>query len=481
MPKVTLPIANGFYVSESKPISAQRCVGLYPNLPQDPALSQETLLGIPGLNQLTTTGTDGANRCRGMHVKNDVAYAVNGAELVSVDRSAGPPESFSTASLGAVVDAGQCSMAENGTQLMVVTDSGTGYIYNEDAGTPFQTITDTDFTTTNGTPQKCVFIDGYFLVTTNEKKFKLSSLNDGLTWSALDFGSAEADPDAVVAPHVLQNQLYIFGTETFERFQNIGGAGFPFQRVSGAVIDKGLHARFGITNINNTMVWIGGGANEGSAIWQSNGGLPQKISTTAIDNAIQEYTAEQISDVFAWSYAERGAYFVGFSFPNTCFVYDMTSGRWHERQSLISGQTLPYRVHAMVRAYGRMLVGDSFDGRIGEMCDMRSEYGENILRSFSTQPFANQGNPVFVSDVELTIESGVGNSEDPDPVIRMDYSDDGKTFTTPRSRSMGKVGEYFRRCIWRRLGRIPRFRVFRFMMTDKVTSNVIKMEADLSG
>lgn len=481
MAMVTLPIADGFYESPSLPISNQECIGLYPNIPQAPALSQETLLGVPGLNQLTTSDTFAAGINRGSHVKNNIAYMVNGSELVRVDRTVGPPESFSVTVLGTVSGAGRVSMADNGTQLMIVTNVGDGYIFNESAGTPFVQITDVDFTTTNGIPQVVVYIDSFFLVTTNSKKFKISSLNDGLTWNALDFGTAEADPDDIVAPHVHQNQLYIFGSETFERFQNIGGAAFPFQRVSGGVINKGLFAKFSIIETSGAFVWLGGGVNESPAIWQSTGGEPQKISTTAIENAIQKFSDIEITNVFTWSYAETGAYFIGFNFPGTTFVYDLVTSRWHERRSLINNSLAPYRVNSMTKAYGRILVGDSQDGRIGEIAKVNDEYGANIFRRFSTQPFSNQNMAFFNGSVELTIESGVGNATVPNPQIRMDFSDDGKTFGTPRSRSMGKVGEFFRRCIWRRLGRIPRFRVFRFTMTDQVVSNVIKLEADFSG
>ena len=52
MPKVILPIANGYYESDSLPISAQECTNLYPNIAQAPALNQETLFGTPGLTEV---------------------------------------------------------------------------------------------------------------------------------------------------------------------------------------------------------------------------------------------------------------------------------------------------------------------------------------------------------------------------------------------------------------------------------------------
>ena len=476
MPKVALPIANGFYQSEVLPLSNQVCINLYPNITQAPGLSQENLFGTPGLEQLMTTGDFTVNVNRGAHVKNAIAYQINGTELVRVESDL---ETFTV--LGTVEGTGRVSTADNGTQLMIVTTAGKGYIFDEDAGTPFQEITDVDFTTTNGTPQKVVYIDGFFLVTTDSKKFKISSLNDGLTWNALDFGTAEADPDAIVAPHVHQNQLYIFGTETIERFQNIGGSAFPFQRVPGGVMDKGLFAEFSILEANNSFYWIGRGVNEAPAIWRSSGGTPEKISTTAIENAIQSFGRGDVINAFAWSYAQRGAFFVGFTFPDTTFVLDVVTNRWHERKSFVSGQLTRYRVNSIILAYGQVLVGDGFDGRIGKLSQVNNEYGADIRRQFSTQPFSNQNTEFFNGEIELTIESGVGNAVVANPQVQMDYSDDGRTFSTPRWRSMGKVGEYFRRLIWRRLGRITRFRVYRFTMTDQVTTNIISLEADFSG
>ena len=72
MPKIPLPIANGFYSSESLPISAQRCINWYPNIVQSQGLSQETLFGIPGIRQLTTTGFISSNR--GVHVMAGICY-----------------------------------------------------------------------------------------------------------------------------------------------------------------------------------------------------------------------------------------------------------------------------------------------------------------------------------------------------------------------------------------------------------------------
>lgn len=137
----------------------------------------------------------------------------------------------------------------------------------------------------------------------------------------------------------------------------------------------------------------------------------------------------------------------------------------------------------MATAYGRVIVGDSIDGRIGELdADLYTEYDNTIFRSITIQPLSNLGNAIFMGGgLELTMQSGSGDLVTVNPQIRMSYSDDAYTYSSELSRPFGKIGEYFKRVVWRRLGRVPRFRVFRFVMTDPVNPTIIKLEADLKG
>jgi hypothetical protein len=478
MPKIELPIANGFYQSASLPISAQQCINWYPNIVQAQALSQETLFGCPGIRQLVTTGVI-SQQNRGVHVKGELLYFVNGNNLYRLDVDA--DDNFSYTILGAVTGTGTVSMADNGTQLMILVPGGDGFIYDESSGSPFLKILDGDFVT-NGAPQIVVFIDGYFVCTTDSKKFISSALNDGLNWDALDFGTAEADPDIIRSAFVFQNQLFIFGSETIEVFQNIGGSGFPFQRIQGFIIPKGITSPFSVAATTNSFIFVGAGVNESPAIWLFSGNGVQKVSTTAIDNVLAGLTTAQMALVTSVSYADSGAYFSAFALPDTDFYYDSISSRWHERRSFNSGLTTGSRVAFMAQAYGRVVVGDVIDGRIGELdLDLYTEYGNTIFRRITGQPFSNQSNSFSIPSLELTMEAGVGDATTVNPEVRMRYSDDGRTYSNELSRKIGKIGEYFKRTIWRRLGRVPRFRTFEFTVTDPVKATVIKLEAGLKG
>ena len=482
---IPVSLGNGYYVSDSLPLSNQRCLNAYVDIPQAATLSDAILKGTPGITQVATSGTERQTN-RGSHVKEGLPYFINGEVLYRLDKTVSGlgTDLFTLVPLGDIPGVAMCSFADNGKQLIILDTLGAGYIVDESAGTVFQAITDVDFTTTNGTPQYVVYVDSFFVVTTDAKKIIKSAANDGLVWSALDFASAAADPDAIVAPIVVKNKLMITGTETIEGFDNLGLSGFPFQR-NGLFVQKGCFAPLSLVNINDNLMFIGGGVDESPAIWTLNGSTPQKVSTTAIDEKLQTFTQAEIAQSFAVSYAQAGAYFVEFSLPSVTFVYDIITQLWHERESqIIVGegrtQNIRHRVNALSTAYGRIFVADSQDGRIGVLSlDTYTEYGNPILRAFALQPFADMGNSISVNSVELTMESGVGNEAQPDPEIRMSSSVDGKKFNNPIPALMGKIGEYDIRQIWRRLGRFPRLGVLFFEFSDPCKFRALKLRMNV--
>lgn len=477
-----LPITGGFYESDSLPISAQQCTNWYVNIPQtEGALSPGNLFGTPGLVQIESSG-ETKNFNRGGHVKNGSPYFLNGEILYRLDSSIDDldVETFTLVSLGTIPGTDRASFADNGKELIVIVN-GDGWIIDESSGTPFQLITDAGFKA-NGTPKQVVFIDSFFLVTTDSKKFIRSDSNNGLSWSALNFFTAEADPDDIVAPIIFKNQVFIAGSETIEVFQDVAGT---FQRISGMIINKGLFAEFGIVNTSDAFMFVGGGVNESPAIWSVSGNTAVKVSTTAIDAALRRFSKQDIEACFAWSYAQSGAYFVGFTFPDATFVFDTITSRWHQRQSQIltargDALTTRWRINTLVTAYNRVICGDAMDGRIGDLnLDEYQEYGTEIIRTITTQPFENMMSSFTVPELEATMESGVGIVGEDAPQIRLSISVDAKTYGNEMSRGFGKIGEFNKRTIWRRLGRFPRLAVFKFEMSENVKPVFIRLDAKI--
>ena len=487
MKPINIPLGGRFYRSGSLPISAQECVNLYMNIPQTIAPTKENLYVTPGITEATTSGS---SINRGAHVFQDMAYVVNGSKLYRIDQSLGGGgttySAVDVSGSGSIAGSAQVIMSDNGAeggQICIVcpdvTSTFNTYIYTVAGGVV--TVSDSDFL---GPALTVDYVDGYFLFTKqNSQTFFISNLRDGLAYTATDFGSAEADPDIIVGGYILHNEPYIFGSETFEPFQNIGGSGFPFQRVAGGVQRKGLKSKYAVVQVNDVLYFLGGAANEKPAIYATDGGRPQKISTTAIENEIAGYSDSSISTCFTWNYSDSGHEFIAFNFPNqACFVYDLSTNEWATRESKdTNGMPIPYRVSAVIDAYGVLLVGDRINNSVGILeKDTYTEYGVNIARRFVTPQIDNEGQPFWIDALELWGESGVGLTDGTSADVQMSMSTNGgRSFNNALTRNMGAIGAYNHRTIWNSLGRVSREVCFKFTMSAPVKWVFGKIEAQI--
>ena len=479
---IPLPIAEGFYESRFSPVNTLKCVNAYPVITRTPSYEEQSIFGTPGIHQVATSGL--TSSCRGGIEAKDKPYFVFGSYLYRVDFNG---STFTAVEVGdGLLGGGSMKMSQNGSQIMIVAPGIEGYVYTIATST-LNVITDSDFIA-NGKPLDVDYIDGYFVVTTDEDKVIVSDLRDGSSWNPLDFGSAEADPDQSIAVHVHQrNRMYVIGTETTQPFQNIGGADFPFQSVSGATVSVGTKSPDSIVETKNTFMMVGNDVNGTAAVWAWNGADYDKVSHEGIDYLLGQLTQSELEAITGWSYSDSGGHFVGFNLPDTTIVFDVSSGLWHERKTRYfddfgAFSENSWRCRHPVRAYNRLLCGDVTDGRVGEISlDFYDEYGSEILRYAHTQPFHNKGNSFKVPFIEATMEAGRVSTDEDEPQVRLSFSRDyGKTFGPERSRSLGKVGERNKRQIWTKNGRMSKSTVVKVAFSDKAPFSITRLEAQFA-
>jgi hypothetical protein len=484
-----IPI-GGYYKMDSLPISGQECVNLYVNIPETTTVSKKQLLKPAGIRLATTAGADAPNR--GRHNFLGLPYFVQGTELYRVDQAI---DAFGAASYSSTLVSGATSLP--GTEQVIMADNGqeggqmiivcpalntkfNAFIYTTGGG--LVAISDNDF---DGPVSDVNYVDGYFWFTKKDgQKVFISDLRDGAAYIATDFTSAEADPDYNVRSFILRNQPYVFGEQTVQAYQNVGGAGFPFTYIQGSVQAKGLASLYAIEETNDLMMFLGGAVNESPSIWITNGGSIEKLSTVPIDEAISSYDADTISNCFAWTYSQAGAQFVAFTFPGeACFVYDFKSSEWHTRESVDGeGNPIPCRISGVVEAYGLLMVGDSISNKIGILDrSVYTEYGEQIRRRFVTPQIDNEGQPFFMDSAEVVSKTGIGltSGQGSNPLISLSISrDGGRTYDGARERTVGRIGQYAIRTIWTQLGRAFREVCFKFEMSDPVDWAITKVEVN---
>ena len=480
MARTALPIPLGFYQALSPTLSIQRCINWIPSVMEKGALNATALLQPSGISLTNQTGL---GICRGSADVAGVAFFVMGQSLVSM------AENGATTNHGAVSGSARVSMADNGLVLVIVVPGGEAFTYTLSTST-LEKITDVDFQTSDTVG----FIRGFFVFTASDgKQFFVSNLNQPLVFSGLDFGSAEGDPDRIVTQVIDHDELKIIGEKTTEVFGLLTGtAGFPFQIIPGAFTQKGGHSKYGVVKFDNTYLFIGGGENELSAIWrQTSSASAVKISTDAIDHEIQKFTKAEIAESFITTFSKNGQFFAIFTFnstriPSRTFAYNGTasglsgSSVWFEFQTGLEDNS--WRVNSIVKAYGKLFVGDALDGRVGQLVEnVYTEYGNTVTRTATTQPFSANDEAIFAGELEVTMQAGVGlsNGQGSKPVIMMEFTDNNQTFPSGRvfKREIGAIGEYGHETVWNRQGRFPKFRSYRFTVNDPVNANLIRMAA----
>lgn len=454
------PLARQLAQVRSPTVSAERLVNLYAEVSPQNARTIQALYGTPGL---VTFGTYGSGPLRAAILMGDYLYVASGNTVYRV-----ASDGTSTACTGAIFPAGLVTMATNGTQIALVVSPSYGYVIT---GTSCSPITDPDFPGATSV----TYIDGYFVFTgpTGTGRFFISSLGDGNNYDALEFATAEGDPDPAIRAFADHRELLIFGTKTIEVWQDTGGADFPFSRVDGAFIERGCAATGSPAKADNTTYWLG----DDRIIYKMNGYVPARISTYAVEEIIRKMTT--VSDAIGWTYAQDGHTFYVLKFPTAgrTFAFDASNGLWHERQSG-TGLLGDWRINFGVAAFDRILVGDQWSGALFSLdLDTYTEAG-NVIRSVVETPpaaSADSNNRVSIAGYEIVFEMGVGllSGQGVDPQVALSWSDDdGATWSAERWRSLGARGKHQRRARWLRLGAF-RSRIFRAVITDPVKRVVV--------
>jgi hypothetical protein len=197
-----------------------------------------------------------------------VRYSVNGTSLYNVETEA---------SLGTIAGSGLVSMADDGVQLVIV-NGAQGYVYTVSGG--LVEITDPDFPGATSVD----YLDSYFLFSEpNSGIFFISAINDATDLDALDFASAESNPDHLKRVFVDHREVALFGSETVEYWSNTGNADFPFERIAGAINEKGLRGVFTVTRTDNSIYWVD---RDGVVRRQDAGYSPLRISTHAVEESL---------------------------------------------------------------------------------------------------------------------------------------------------------------------------------------------------
>lgn len=465
---VQILLATGSEQSRSLPLDAQRCINFFTEHQPDDAKSQVPLFGRPGMEIFATLGDGPA---RGFWSMTNVIYVVSGTSLYSIT-TRGIVAEVGTGIAGTNL----VSMADNGTQLCIVTGTQ-GFIYTVAGG--LVEITSAAFYPAT----KVIFFDGYFVFNRlGTNQFFLSALYDGLSYNGLDFASTESSPTELMGFEQNLQLLFFFKRDQIEMWYDAGTADFPFQRYAGGVIQRGCNSTASIVKQDGAIFFLG----DDGIFYRLQANIPVRVSTHSQEYIIAQEPATDSISCMTWTW--QGHKFVALTLPDLkrTLVYDISTQRWHDRESWIDGDVSlgVWRANCCLDDFrGETYFGDAFTGIIGvENYDVFTEYGFTISGVIYSAPLASDRKRIFISRWELDIQAGIGDTNDPvaDPQFMMSYSKDGgQTFSMIQVwRSMGLIGEYLKRLRWLRLGQAYQW-VFRVQCTDNVRRVIIGCYADI--
>lgn len=467
--RLQIPFIGGAYKHISPNINSQRCVNLFPMLDPRDAKVALALYGTPGLTEFCDPSN--GSEVRALHPFGSVLYAVVGSSVYSVTTGG------TATKLGDITTiTGPVYMADNGTQVMIVDSTVYGHYIASGA---LNDINDADFPDANWV----TFQDGYFIVGAESTgKFYISGLYDATAWDSLDFATAERKPDNQLRGISGGRELWIFGSESIEVFYNSGAADFPFDPIPGGFISEGCEKGTPV-NIDGTFYWL----TPLGQVKRNRGYQAEVISTPHIHHQFSQYATR--SDAIGFTYRLMGHVFYVVTFPSerATWVYDLTTDHWHEWRSYTDAlndiEALGrHRANCCVYFNGQWIAGDYFNGKLWVIdADAYKDGTDPIKRIRRTQFIHKDRLFVMFHSLEVEFEAGTGiaTGQGDDPQAMLRWSDDGgHTFGNEHWRAMGKMGEYGKRAIWRRLG-MSRGRTFELTVTDPVKVVILAAYADI--
>lgn len=439
----TLPI--GTYGYDNEQASARKLVNCTAEQAPVDSGNQIILRRMPGIDSFATAGT----KNRGGHRFQGELYTVSGTSLYKTDADG------VVTTIGAIPGTGRVRMADNGAEMVVVTNPKAYSVIGE----AVTEITDSVFLGFGGASD-VAFLDGYLIFTVPDSKVTFTSGLNELTFNALDFTSIEGSTDNLLGVIVDHRQAIFLKEKSIELWYNAGIAtGYPLARSPNGFLEVGCASRDTAAKLGGAVYWLA----DDFTVRQLSGTNPIIISSPGQAKFIRDGV-----DPLGFAYTFEDKHYYTLTFNGVTIEYDVLSKEWHNRETFTRSN---WEILAAIEVYGKLVVLDSKSGDIGTLSNLaRTEFDDTQKVSWTYQEIASEGHRIVHNRFEIAIGTGVGltSGNGSDPQIGLWISDDGgKQFYEYDTRSLGKKGEYLDRVFWTDLGSSYN-RVYRCEVSDAV-------------
>jgi len=461
-----IPILSGIFSDNTPELRTAYPVNLVP-VPKQSGISSEFLR--PG-DGIVSNGTGPGIDRGGVNWQGSL-YRVMGTKLVLIS-SAGSVTTLGD--VGGPTD--QLVTFDYSFDQLAIASGGRLYYWD---GSTLTQVTDPDL----GVVLDVVWVDGYFMTTDGEFLI-VTELSDPTQVNPLKYGSSEVDPDPVVALLKLRNEVYALNRNTIEVFDNVGGELFPFARIDGAQIQKGVIGTQGCCVFIDRIAFLGSARNEAPGIYVGAAAVTEKISTQEIDTLLLEYTEAQLALVKLEARNDKNHQHLYVHLPDRTIVFDsqasaaMQTPVWFTLTTALVGFA-QYRARNMVWVYDKWMVGDPQTSNIGYFVqDTGHHWGERVRWEFGTLIVYNESNGAIFNELELVSLTGsvaLGTN----PFISTSYSVDGRSFSQDKFIAVGTIGNTRKRLAWFQQGHMRNWRIQRFRGDSDAHVSYVRLEAQI--
>ena len=459
-----IPILNGIYTDNGPDFRTSYPVNMIP-VPKSNGISEGFLRPADGL---VANGT-GPGIDRGGINWNGICYRVMGSKLVTVSSTG------VVTVLGDVGNNGLLVTMDYSFDRLAIASNEDLFYWSPSLG--LIQVTDPDL----GVVLDVVWVDGYFMTTDGEFLI-VTELSDPTQVNPLKYGSSEIDPDPVVALLKLRNEIYALNRNTIEVYDNVGGDLFPFQRIEGAQIEKGVVGTHACCVYLESIAFVGSGFNEAPGVYLGGNAKANKISTQEIDQILLEFTEAQLSTIKIEARNDKAHEHLYIHLPDRTVVFDASASQdlgqpvWFILTSSLVGLS-KYRAQNLVYCYDKWLVGDPINTNVGYMVsNISSHYGQKVRWEFGTTIVYNEGRGAIIQNLELVGLTGSA-AYGIEPTINTSYSTDGQTYSQQKFINAGKTGQRAKRLVWFQQGWMRNWRIQRFQGTSDAHMSFARLEA----
>ena len=332
--------------------------------------------------------------------------------------------------------------------------------------------------------ETCDIVDNYFVYNRPaSQQWGSSGVLSPISGNT-SFSSKDGSPDNLVALIVDHREVYLMGEASSEVWTDVGAVPFPFQRIPGTNTQHGIAAKFSLARFGDSFCYVSRNNRGQAQIMQMKGYVPTRISNHAVENSI---TNQYVDDAIAWTYQLEGheVYVVSFPALELTWAFDLASGMWHKwLYTENDGKYTRHRGNCCAVFQGLVLVGDYEDGSIYEIDKLNyTDNGQHTRRLRRAPHLVADFQRQYFDELQIQFQPGVGisgittplNDEvvgaDPQAMLRWS-NDGGSTWSSEHWTTIGKIGRYKNRAIWRRLG-MARNRVFEVVVSDPINAVII--------